>query len=319
MRAADLPNFFIIGAARSGTTLLAEMLRLHPDVFITEPKEPHFLAFSAGLPQFQGPGDDVMLGHRAVIDYDSYISLYRRVNGESARGDGSVSTLYYPEASIRTLRHYFPESRLVVVLRNPIDRAYSAYSYLRARGFEPCDDFLDAVRYEVNGDREKWHHLWHYVAMGLYARQLRHFFDAFGSSPLRIVFFDELQEDPVSVAQGVCEFLGVDATLPLTPTRVNVSGQPRSALVQRAVQWVGHHRLARSTIRRAAPFRFREAIRRANLRPDAVSSADADALRPLFREDVADLADLLTKAYPNLAPRMPPWLTTARHEAVANS
>ncbi|MCI0634573.1 MAG: hypothetical protein L0206_11755, partial [Actinobacteria bacterium] len=71
------PNFFVIGAARSGTTSLTEALREHPDVFMTSPKEPHFLAFNGQRVSFIGPGDDVTFNRVACTDLDRYLGLFR--------------------------------------------------------------------------------------------------------------------------------------------------------------------------------------------------------------------------------------------------
>ena len=165
---------------RSGTTALSEMLRQHPNVFVTNPKEPHFLALGGRVLGFQGPGDDIMVNRTAVTDLPAYRALYRGAGAKSARGDASVSTLFYPDASVPAIQHYFPHTRLVVLLREPVARAYSAFSYLRMRGFEPCTSFDDALIHAQRGERDSWHHLWQYIDMGRYARQIRPFLHAFG-------------------------------------------------------------------------------------------------------------------------------------------
>ena len=120
------PNFFIIGAARSGTTALAEILRHHPDAFVTEPKEPSFLAFAGQEMAFTGPGDDTSINRVAITDRDKYLSLYKSASAKACRGDASVSSLYYSDHSVATLQRYFPEAKLVVILRDPAARAFSA-------------------------------------------------------------------------------------------------------------------------------------------------------------------------------------------------
>jgi hypothetical protein len=117
--AETAPNFFVVGAARSGTTMLVEMLRQHPDVFITRPKEPHYLAFAEQRLSFGGPGDDQTINSRAVTDFASYTALYDLSTGHTARGDASVSSLYFPENSLSVIAQRFPEARIVAVLRDP--------------------------------------------------------------------------------------------------------------------------------------------------------------------------------------------------------
>ena len=98
------PNLLIIGATRSATTALARALAAHPEVFMTEPKEPHFFAFSEKTIVFRGPGDDLMVNRVAITQPDDYLALYRTARNEVLRGDGSVSTLYYTSHSIESIR-----------------------------------------------------------------------------------------------------------------------------------------------------------------------------------------------------------------------
>src|SRR5262245_67397 len=96
--AATLPNFLVVGAARSGTTGLVEGLRSQPRVFVTDPKEPHYFALHDQTPDFAGPGDAHTINRVAVTGRDDYLALYPTSPSDYlALGDGSVSTLYYYE------------------------------------------------------------------------------------------------------------------------------------------------------------------------------------------------------------------------------
>ena len=190
------PNFFLIGAGRSGTTFLADLLGQHPDVFLTDPKEPHFLALADTMPDFKGPGDDVTVNRLSVTRPMDYRALYETAR-ETARGDASVSTLYYAERSLANLEKYFPSARVVAVFREPVERAYSAYSYLRVRGFEKAPSFQEAVAQELRGERRRWQHLWQYIDMGRYGSQLRPFIETLGPDRVHVTFYDWLSRDPV--------------------------------------------------------------------------------------------------------------------------
>lgn len=302
------PTFFIIGAARSGTTALVEMLRQHPGVFVTDPKEPNFLALANTELDFKGPGDDLMVKRYSVTDPAQYSLLYRGTGAKAARGDASTSSLYYSDATVDNLNRYFPDARLVVILREPVARAFSAFSYLRMRGFEPRADFLGAVKDEREGLRADWHHLWHYVEMGRYARQLRPFIERLGSEQIRVLFYDDLCREPLEVARSTFSFLGVDPGVKVTAKRVNVSGEPRSVTVQRAIgRMEGEHRI-RSATRVVVPYRLTERVKRLNLHHQQIPREVAETLRPVFRSEMSELADLLVSAYPDIAASMPVWL-----------
>jgi Sulfotransferase family len=303
------PNFFVVGAARSGTTMLAEVLRQHPDVFVTRPKEPHFLAFAGRpAPVFTGPGDAVTINRAVVTDLDDYLALYRPSGRCRARGDASVSSLYYPEQTLETLTRHFADARVVAILREPGDRAYSAYSYLRVRGFEPCDDFGAALALEPERIASGWHHLWHYVEMGRYARQLEPFLEKLGSERVLVLFYDDLCRDAAGVARRLFEFLDVDAQVAVSSVPVNVSGTPRSQLFQNLVYRVARRPLLRAAVKSATPFALRERIRRASLELDNAPREADGPLSELFAEEVAALASLLECHYPGAAAAATPWL-----------
>lgn len=302
------PNFFLIGAARSGTTALAEMLRRHPDVFVTRPKEPHFLAFAGREVAFTGPSDEATVNQAAVTDPAAYLALYRTVRGEHARGDAAVTSLYYAERSLETLHRRFPDARVVAILRNPVTRAYSAYSYLRVRGFEPCADFLDALAREPERIRLGWQHLWHYVAMGRYARQLEPFFEQLGPERVEVTFYEHLCDEPLEIGRRLFDFLGVDAGVELSCERVNVSGTPRSRAIQSAIRWGTRRPLLRSALKTATPFQLRERVRRTNLAPDELPEAASRMLHELFVDEVRDLRALLAHYVPGLVESAPGWL-----------
>ncbi|HEX6473777.1 MAG TPA: sulfotransferase, partial [Candidatus Limnocylindria bacterium] len=132
-----LPNFLVIGAAKSGTTALWSLLRQHPQVFMPALKEPHHFAFDADqpAPQFRGPGANL---HRdAVTGTDAYRALFADAGEALAVGEASATYLYVA-ASVERIRAAIPDARLVAILRQPADRAYSSYLHLKRQGREPA-------------------------------------------------------------------------------------------------------------------------------------------------------------------------------------
>lgn len=296
-----VPNFLVAGAARSGTTGLVEGLRTHARVFITAPKEPHYFALHGSRADFRGPGDAATINRVAVTDHDAYLNLFPAQHDYLALGDGSVSTLYYADRAAPEILRVNPDMRLVVILREPVERAYSSFLYLRARGFEPCEDFLDAVAREPVRQQEKWHHLWHYTAMGQYADGLQVLREAVGPGRVGVWFYDDLQTDYQGTIRSVQEFLGlpVDHDQNLDVPRVNVSGTPRVALAQRVIQTATRNEIVRSSVKSLTTFRFRERIRRGGLRPSAVTDHVRVELAPRFVDDLAALAKVVDGPVPD--------------------
>jgi hypothetical protein len=302
------PNFFIIGGARCGTTALSEMIRAHPQAFVTVPKEPHFLAFAGRPVRFRGPGDDLTINRVAVSDPSAYKALYTEARHYPLRGEASVSTMYYSTDSTRNLARHFPDTKLVAILREPISRAYSSYSYQRVRGFEPCEDFLDALRLEPQRIADGWHHMWHYTNVGLYARQLTTFLEAVGPARLLVLFHDDLERDPNGVALKTFSFLGIDPYVSVEAARVNASGRFRAPILQRAALTVAVRPGVRRILRAVIPYQMRKRIREASVVPGKVPAHAAEVLRERFRADLEALSGLLRDAYPSTWERAPEWV-----------
>ncbi|MGI8433630.1 MAG: sulfotransferase family protein [Nocardioidaceae bacterium] len=301
MSSGTVPTFLVAGAGRSGTTGLVEGLRTHPRVFVTQPKEPHYFALHDQPADFQGPGDAATINKVAVTDRSRYLDLYPTEHDYLALGDGSVSTLYYAGRAVQEIRRINPDMRLVVILRDPVERAYSSYLYMRARGFEPCEDVLEALADEPRRRAERWHHLWHYEAMSHYAADLATLQQGLGQDQVGVWFHDDLVADYAGTVSSVLRFLGV----PLDPNegvgvpRVNVSGTPRVPVVQRAIVAATRNELLRRTVKRTTSFRLRERIRRSSLRP---SSVPVDVQRHFdgkFNTDRAALSALVNGKVPD--------------------
>jgi len=295
MTAPTVPTFLVAGAGRSGTTGLVEGLRTHPQVFVTQPKEPHYFALHGQPAVFAGPGDAATINRVAVTDTDSYLGLFPTEHDGLALGDGSVSTLYYAERAVDEIRRINPEMRVVLILREPVERAYSSYLYMRARGFEPCEDPLEALADEPRRRADNWHHLWHYEAMSHYSADVATLQQGLGREQVGVWFHDDLVADYAGTVSSVLRFLD----LPADPgegvgvPRVNVSGTPRLPLVQRTIVAATRNELLRRTVKRTTSFRFRERIRRSSLRPSSVPSQVRDHFDGVFSADLANLRTVL--------------------------
>jgi len=252
------PQFLIIGAARSGTTALYQYLAEHPGLFLTEPKEPHFFALAGSTPAFTGPGDRQTINRLAVTDRDAYLRLYRDARPDQVRGEASVSTMYYPDAVTR-LREMAPDARLVCVLRDPVDRAFSAYGFMRTRGWEPCATFEEALADEPRRIAEGWHHIWHYTAMSRYGEQLAHALEVFPREQVLVLRHEDMTADPDAVLARVYAHVGVQPVPRTVAPDPHRSGEPRSRFLGRVVST--HHPL-KKLLSPLVPTSLRRRLRR---------------------------------------------------------
>ncbi len=202
-----LPDFLIVGAPKSGTTAVAAALARHPEVYVSPQKEPKFLSSDAVAQPLKGPGDSIVDALR-VRDLDTYRRLFRGAKGARAVGEASVDTLFYHRTTIPRIRRLLGSPRIVVLLRDPVARAYSAWKQLVRDGRETAS-FEEGLARESRSETSQWEFMWSYVDVGRYADQLAAFTDAFPS--VHVVLHDELRRDPARELRGTTEFLGVDA------------------------------------------------------------------------------------------------------------
>jgi len=304
-----VPTFVVAGAGRAGTTGLVEGLRCHPDVFVTSPKEPHYLAMHGTRPDFRGPGDQESINRVAITREQDYLGLFSAAAADHhALGEGSVSTLYYHERALPELLRLNPEVRVVVLLREPVSRAWSSFHYLRAQGREPEQDFLTAVADEPRRRAANWHHLWHYTSMSRYAAAIAVLQDRLLPGHLGVWFHDDLERDYKSTLDDVVQFLELPAlalSLDDVP-RVNVSGTPRFQSLQEAMWRAQRQESVRRAGRMLTTWRFREALKARMLRRDSVPEEVVRTLEREFTDDLVRLGQLLAPST-----RLPEWLTRA--------
>jgi hypothetical protein len=296
------PDFVVAGAARAGSTAVVESLRSHPDVFVTQPKEPHYLAYAGGRPEFSGPGDEATINSVAVTEQDAYLRLFHAAADGQVRGEGSVSTLYQHDRALPRLADLNPQARVVLILRNPVDRAYSSFQYLRNRGYEEQPDFLAAVAEEEDRRRAGWHHLWHYTAMSHYADAVAHTLEVFGEDRVLVCWYDDLATRPDETLHRVHAFVGADPARRSTDEasgRVNASGTPKRAWVQGAIHRAAQHHALKTVVKTVVPFAARERIRNANLTTQSVSDTDREQLAPVFQDDLTRLEGVLARPVPS--------------------
>lgn len=191
----------MLGAGRSGSTYLYGLLRQHPEIFLTRIKEPSF--FCKTFQVIKNPID--------------YFELYDSVSDEVVIGEASHAYLSDPTTA-KVLKALFPESKFVVILRNPVERAYSLYHWMRRYGYEYINTFeaaLEAeesryhsVRFKNSCSQYFYNYL--YFRSGLYGEQLRRYYAIFSKRQFHIIKFEEFIADPVSHLKEIFLFLGVD-------------------------------------------------------------------------------------------------------------
>ena len=220
-----LPNFFIVGAAKSGTSSLFHYLDSHPDVFMSRVKEPHYLCSDFFPDDFTGPGDEGF-SENTCRNREDYLQLFESGASVPVRGEASVYYLLYPGVAER-IHELNPDAKIVMVLRNPVDRAFSAYLHTTRDGRETLS-FEDALAAEQSRRDQGYQPLWWYREAGLYSEQVKRYLKVFPDDQMRIFLYEDLQ-DTATVVREILTFLGVDTEVQIdTSIHHNASGVPKS-------------------------------------------------------------------------------------------
>lgn len=295
-----LPNFIIIGAAKSGTTSLYSYLNQHPQVFVSSKKEPNFFAFKdLELPPFSGPVNSRILYEKiykySITDIERYRALFREVSDEKAIGEASVRYLYFPQAAAR-IKKYIPRVKLIVILRNPINRLYSHYLMMKEKyNLEPLS-LAKALEQENERIRNNWGWDWHYTQLGMYYRQLKCYLDLFEREQIKIFLYEDFCLDPVGVVQDICRHIGVDCSfIPDMSKRSKESGISRNHSLNHLLN---EPNLTRSSFKKVLPKPVYNWIvsygNRWNRIPIVPMATEIrQALKSVFREDIVKLQSLI--------------------------
>jgi hypothetical protein len=274
-------RFVIGGAAKSGTSALADLVGQHPDLHVCPRKEAHHHLFRGRPPAFTGPGDDTFA--RLVVhdpaEWQGLIDDARR-QGSQAFGDASVYYLYRPEVWAQIADELGPDARVVLILRDPVARIESAWGHLVRDGRETLD-LEAALAAEDERVARGWEWCWHLRRVSRYDEQLPAVLDAFGRDRVHVADHQQLRTDPTGLARDLHRFLGVTPTSGVAARQVNPSGAVRNRRLHRFL---------------TRPHRVKDALR--PLVPDALVQAtyrtlmarNLDALAPPSPELRASLA-----------------------------
>ncbi|HRW03978.1 MAG TPA: sulfotransferase domain-containing protein [Caldilineaceae bacterium] len=217
-----LPNFFLLGAAKAGTTSLHAYLEQNPQIFLTKLKEPHFFdtddIYANGLAWYS---------HEHLAGSEAY----------PARGE-ATPILHLPHIVIPRLLETYGEKkgqlRFIVVLRDPVERAWSHYLH-RCRSMEETKPFATALALEQKRLAHDSHDWAGYFRDGLYAEQLTCWYQSFGADQFLILLSEDLKHHPQKTVDIVCDFLEVGRSQVADLTHTNVASQPRSRFLLRLV------------------------------------------------------------------------------------
>lgn len=294
IRKSKRPNLFIPGAGKSGTSTLHELLQTHPDICMSSLKEPHFWTW---------PHFDTFLEQ----EFEEYAALFTEDECEYF-GESSTGYMCFPNFIERIQKHYTTTPKFIFILRNPIDRAYSHYWWLRGTGSEDLsfrEAFLNDFDIEPSEDhRLPEAHFKHYHQFGLYAKWLVRFYDAFGAKNIHVITTEQLKNNRIETVNSCFDFLGLEkiSTIPdVESNQTQLLRFPKLYKYAKKLTW-GDYKIKRMAkpfvpkfIRHALNTKMHHTVYKltsTNKKYPPISEEDRQWLKGFYADDVAKLKEL---------------------------
>jgi hypothetical protein len=290
-----VPDFFIVGHHKSGTTALYEMLRRHPQIYMPDVKEPRFFA------------DDLraLLGHIPGIPetFEEYLSLFDAATPEQRIGEASPSYLRSSSAA-RAIAELQPAARIIAILREPASFVRSLHLQLVKEHVETETDLRRAVaNEEITRNGRRVHRYSDHVR---YVEQLRRYHDVFAPEQVLVLIYDDFRRDNAATVRRVLRFIGVDDSQPVAVVEVNRAVSVRSPRLDTTVRAMHGgsgplSRAARASLRALTPGPVRRGASRAIRRHVVYSDPpppDENFMRELrrrFKPQVVALGDYMQR------------------------
>jgi Sulfotransferase family len=304
-----LPNFFVIGAGKAGTTSLYHYLQQHPQIYMSPLKEPGYFASelraanlspdfarhirrqTRELPRILGDSKPVKPLGWLVSDWHDYLRLFQKVQCEKAVGEATPAYLW-SETAAANIQARIPDAKIVMILRDPAERAYSQYLHQLAQGLTRYA-FRRQIELSARRKGPQMSILHPFLQVGLYHEQVKRYLDRFPRENIRIYWYEEDWQQPARMLADLFAFLGVDAAFaPDTSRKTLERRAPRMVavnyLLKKSSIWPSVKGFLPPAIRaRLGSMAFRTDP------PVAMDPNDRKYLIDYYRDDILKLASLL--------------------------
>jgi len=284
------PNFLMVGTAKAGTSSIAKYLDAHPQVFIPEAKEPrYFLHDVFKTVSHQDPMFNYLM-ESSMLNWDDYLNLYQNTDATvTALGDASVQYLYHYDTVIPQVKEKLGDIPIIIVLRDPIKRAFSNYKYQSSM---ECLNFSEALDEEEKRKNQRFNSFWFYKEMGLYFNQVDAYQQAF--SRVHICLYDDLMQDPEHFMLQIYNFLHLnDAPKHDFTQRYNETIVAKNRLLQ----YLNYYRNQYGVSLNFLPKKYKTVLKNFFFHKniEKISPKEKALLLPFFTEDIKKLESLIDR------------------------
>lgn len=295
----SVPDALIVGAAKAGTTSLFNYLSDHPQIFKPRIKEPWFFSFRGKQPQFIIPNSGRVNSKEIISDDQQYFALFKN-SGDKYLIEGSTSYLYTAKKTINNIKEIYGDEyyklKIVIVLRNPIQRAWSHYM-MHIRDNKTKLSFKDSIKSKVinkrltNGGTIGYD----YIGFGMYYHQVKLFMQTF--SNLQILMYDDFAKNPLNTLNTLTDFLGLDRHIFSISDRHNISGSPKNKIYNFISNLVNRESFLKSFVKyffsESIVFRFTQFLKTVLYKKVNLMEDDKKKLIKIYHEEIISLEEMI--------------------------
>ncbi len=261
-------------------------------------KEPKYLSIPANKFPHNGPGDK-RVDDRIIKSREEYLNLFKDASSEKVIGESSADYLYFHNSVIPQIKTFCPQAKILIMLRNPVDRAYSAYRHMIMDKRENLS-FEKALKSEDSRRKKNYEFIWYYRDVGFYYEQVRHYIDSFGRGNVKICLYDDFAENPLNVTKGIYKFLGVDEDFtPNTAVKYNVGPSVHNKSFEDFLVKYDHpvKKALRPMLLNTIGKRYTEALVNYFMHKNALSMKHETRkhLIEIYRDDILKLENLISR------------------------
>lgn len=287
-----LPNFLIVGAAKSGTTSLYHYLKQHPQIYMSPVKEPKFITA-----QFIQYPPNLIRNKKVIKNFDDYKKLFKKARDEKAIGEASVDYLFFYEGAIKYIKRYLGDVKIIIIIRNPAERIFAFHKML-VRHLKENLSFEDALKTEKDtsslfGPGRQ------YKKGGLCYDAVKAYLENFKN--VRIYLYDDLQTNALNLIKDIYAFLNVDISFtPDMSIRYNIGGVPKNRFAAAVLFRFGQLQWLRNLISSnlflgKIAYRVLNHIKSRNFKMENMKPETRKYLNEFYKEDIIKLQELIKR------------------------
>ena len=282
------PNFFIVGAPKSGTTNMSYYLMQHPQVFMPENLEPYYFA-RLDIPQ----------NHKRDIisDEEKYLNLFKNAKNCKAIGESSPVYLSCPHAALE-IKNRFPNSKIIISIRNPIEIAYSEYFSLKFMGFDENTSFNELLDVSEEQLTRNEFHIDSLLEAGFYSKHIKRFQKIFPKNQIKIIIFEEYVKNTIPTINSILSFLDIDKSIAFKTAPKGAYKVPRNFASQKLMNNSTFRKTAKFIIPTVARQKIGERFLVKESSRPVLKQNERQRLKEIYQDDVENLAKLLGRSLP---------------------